>query len=121
MAISACYGGPLLSMCPPVAHGRWKITLTEFDLLVSALLADLLLGLGVGFTANIATNGGLPFVLPKSTVQVISVCGLLLVLVYSLVYVIINKFRIHRPFAISLIALYAALVIVDVATEISGV
>jgi len=87
----------------------------------SARLADLLLGLGVGFTANIATKGGLPFVLPKSTVQVISVCGLLLVLVYSLAYVIINKFRIHRPFAISLIALYAALVIVDVATEISGV
>jgi Ca2+/Na+ antiporter len=82
---------------------------------------DLLLGMGIGFTVNMAVKGETEYRLDATTVLILSLCGLLLVLLYSLTYVAVNRFRIHRPYAISLIGLYLALVVVDVAVEIAGV
>ena len=77
--------------------------------------------MGIGFTVNIAVNGGENYTLDATTVLIISLSGLLLVLLFSLSYVIFNKFKISRPYAISLIGIYLALLIVDIVVEIAGV
>ena len=125
MAMSACYGGPLLSTCDATLRAGGQLGLTGRGRLDGARArpwraTDLLLGLGIGFTVNIGVNGGNPYELAATTVLILSMCGLLLVLVYSMAFVVINKFRVNRVFAISLIGIYLALVIVDVAIEISG-
>ena len=77
--------------------------------------------MGIGFTVNIAVNGGENYTLDATTVLIISLSGLLLVLLFSLSYVIFNTFKISRPYAISLIGIYLALLIVDIVVEIAGV
>ena len=57
--------------------------------------------MGIGFTVNIAVNGGENYTLDATTVLIISLSGLLLVLLFSLSYVIFNKFKISRPYASS--------------------
>ena len=81
----------------------------------------MLLGLGLGFSVNIGLQDGRPYELAATTVLILSLAGLLLALIYSLVYVVLNRFKINRPYAISLMAIYGALVIVDVAVEIAGI
>ena len=86
MGVSACFGSPLLSTRGPGvrAPGHW--TLTVRGRAAERAGADVLLGLGLGFTVKIATEGSAVQLEPTDQMYA-AFGGLFLSLLFSVLYV----------------------------------
>ncbi|KAH8556510.1 Sodium/calcium exchanger protein-domain-containing protein [Umbelopsis sp. PMI_123] len=91
MAISACFGGPML---------------------------NLLLGIGISAT-YVTTQRNEPYAIEVGPTIAVSSIGLLVILVSSLILVPLNKYRMSRAFGYAWIAIYVICTTINVLIEVS--
>jgi solute carrier family 24 (sodium/potassium/calcium exchanger), member 6 len=101
MAMSACFGGPMLSISRRLSY----------------LMIDILLGVGVsGLIMTLTSNA--EYRVSLSPTLLVSTVALFLALSSMLIVVPFNKWRMTRVFGICLVALYAISTITSVLVEI---
>ncbi|KAJ2962376.1 hypothetical protein NQZ79_g2553 [Umbelopsis isabellina] len=98
MAISACFGGPMLILNQPPT--------------------DILLGIGINATYVTAQRNE-PYVIHVGPTIAVSAIGLLIVLISSLVLVPMNNYRMSRAFGYSWIAIYIVCTVINVLIEVT--
>jgi len=91
MAISACFGGPLF---------------------------NILVGVGLPFTIATLRQGGQDFEVATSPVAQILCAALGISLIASFLIIPLSRFRATRPYAVSLLILYLAFLVVAILTEL---
>ncbi|KAI9277934.1 Sodium/calcium exchanger protein-domain-containing protein [Umbelopsis sp. AD052] len=91
MAISACFGGPML---------------------------NLLLGIGISAT-YVTTQRNEPYAIEVGPTIAVSGIGLLVILISALILVPLNKYRMSRAFGYAWIAIYVVCTIINVLIEVS--
>ncbi|KAF8543576.1 Sodium/calcium exchanger protein-domain-containing protein [Trichophaea hybrida] len=94
MALSACFGGPML---------------------------NILIGIGVGGLYMTLSKGKTVYKIEVSSTLIISAATLLLTLVVLLVWVPFNKWMMDRRIGWTLVAIWASSTIINVAVEIMGI
>ncbi|OAD73220.1 hypothetical protein PHYBLDRAFT_181469 [Phycomyces blakesleeanus NRRL 1555(-)] len=92
MAMSACFGGPML---------------------------NIMLGVGIGAT-YVTSKHGVPYAIEVSSTILVSAIGLLVVLISSLILVPLNGYRMSRIFGYSWIGIYLICTIINLILEIRG-
>jgi len=90
MGFSACFGGPMLNM---------------------------LLGIGLGGTLVISQTG-MPYPVEFDNTILVSCCGLLALLISTLIFVPLNGFNLTRRWGIFLIFAYLCIMIANILVEI---
>ena len=93
MGFAACFGGPML---------------------------NILLGVGAAGTAVVRGAGGEPYELDFSPTLLVSGCGLLALLVATLICVPLNRFELTRRWGIFLVVSYVVIMVVNVVVEVRG-
>ncbi|KAI9031866.1 Sodium/calcium exchanger protein-domain-containing protein [Phycomyces nitens] len=92
MAMSACFGGPML---------------------------NIMLGVGIGAT-YVTSKHGVPYSIEVSSTILVSAIGLLVVLISSLILVPLNGYRMSRVFGYSWITIYLICTVINLVLEIRG-
>lgn len=91
MAIAACFGGPML---------------------------NLLLGVGLSGSYIIFINGGNPYHVEMGRSLSVSGVGLLIILIFTLIIVPLNRYWMSKRLGLVLIAAYASLLTCTILVEI---
>lgn len=83
-------------------------------------MLNILLGIGVAGTAIVRSAGGEPYQLDFSPTLLVSGCGLLALLLATLVCVPLNRFELTRKWGWFLIVSYVVIMVVNVVVEVRG-